>query len=219
LPDVGEALLYPIRRTNMSDDITVSCPHCGSNDIAAYDTVKATAKVTGWRRCSDGSLEPEYGNGTDVDWNTQSPEDDAKPFGCTACDTLLSESELVIDSGEEDDDDTDDAVEADAPSITPEVRAVLRAERVARAKAEIRADIVAGKVPASVVRFSELHDHGDADCYGGIADDDDAQRLLALWGGPVQIGSMVDATPADLQAFYNEIQDEIDRWLIDGRPG
>jgi hypothetical protein len=42
---------------------------------------------------------------------------------------------------------------------------------IERGKAEIRAHVAAGIVPATVTSFSDLHDYVDANCYAGLCDD------------------------------------------------
>jgi hypothetical protein len=71
-----------------------------------------------------------------------------------------------------------------------------------RAKQEILADIQAGVVPSTVKDFSEIHEHVDGNCYGGLCDDD------------------FPFSPAEQEGadFCNEVQDQLDRWLKAGRP-
>lgn len=69
---------------------------------------------------------------------------------------------------------------------------------VALAKAEIRADIQAGKVPERVGSFAELHDYVDANCYGGIVEGENV--------------SLLD----DIDAI-NLVQADVDQWLKLGR--
>lgn len=77
---------------------------------------------------------------------------------------------------------------------------------VERAKSEILGDIAdeaensEGEVMTAdrIESFSDLHDFVDANCYGGLCDDD----------YPFVIGS--DEDPA------NEIQDAIDQWIKGG---
>lgn len=64
-------------------------------------------------------------------------------------------------------------------------------EVVKLAKAEILADIASGIVPADVATFSELHDHVDANGYGGAfealdsverdANDDIPEGFMTFW--------------------------------------
>lgn len=67
---------------------------------------------------------------------------------------------------------------------------------VARAKLEILDDVRAGVVPADVGGFSDLHDHVDANCYGGLCDGD--------W------------TFSENFAVENGIQDALDAWIRHG---
>ena len=73
---------------------------------------------------------------------------------------------------------------------------------VERAKAEVLADIAAGRVPAGVADFASLHDHVDANYYGGAFE------------------SWEEGSPADdaFVAFWNRVQEEVDLWLRAGRP-
>jgi hypothetical protein len=76
---------------------------------------------------------------------------------------------------------------------------------VERAKGEIRADIAAGRVPAAVATFAELHDHVDANGYGGAFEDDNP--------APFAEGMVEEACD-----FWNRVQAELDAWLRNGRP-
>lgn len=61
------------------------------------------------------------------------------------------------------------------------VEVVLREDdaRIERGKREICADIAAGTVPVDVTEFAELHDHVDANYYGGLFETDlDGDELL-----------------------------------------
>lgn len=73
---------------------------------------------------------------------------------------------------------------------------------VARAKREILADIREGRLPASVQTFAELHDHVDANWYGGAFADD--------WSNEFGIDRHCN--------FWNRVQDTLSRWLAEGRP-
>ncbi len=77
-------------------------------------------------------------------------------------------------------------------------------QRIALAKVEIRDDITAGIVPASVSTFSELHDHVDADMYGMACD-------------PAH-GFNLEGDPDGSLARISAMQDELDSWLRSGRP-
>lgn len=56
---------------------------------------------------------------------------------------------------------------------------------VARGRTEIVRDIARGTVPPTVTSFAELHDYVDANCYGGLCDDDAPDPELG-YGNPVQ---------------------------------
>ena len=68
---------------------------------------------------------------------------------------------------------------------------------IARMKWEILRDIRAGLVPPTVNSFSQLHDHVDANGYGGAFED-----------------TAHDVSDVD---FWNVAQGVIDRWLRLGR--
>ena len=72
-----------------------------------------------------------------------------------------------------------------------------------RAKSEILADVAAGIVPASVASFSELHQHVDANEYGGAFEYD--------FGG----AGGDDAVQADCD-FWNKVHDACDAWIRSG---
>ena len=68
---------------------------------------------------------------------------------------------------------------------------------VASMKSDIELDIKGGVVPETVGSFSELHDYVDANCYGGLCDDEAPSAI-------------------DDEAFCeatNKAQEEVDRWL------
>lgn len=77
------------------------------------------------------------------------------------------------------------------------------AGRVRRAKREIMEDIRSGRVPKGVKRFSTLHEHIDANAYGGFCDE-----------GPDALPSLPDGS-VDNDAI-NAVQDELDQWLRKG---
>lgn len=70
------------------------------------------------------------------------------------------------------------------------------ADAVARGKREILADVAAGRVPPPA-SFSELHDHVDANEYGGLCD---------TYGDFETYGN----------EFANDVQDALDEWIRDG---
>lgn len=76
----------------------------------------------------------------------------------------------------------------------------ITAASVKTAKQEIALDIRRGRVPATVRDFGELHDHVDANEYGGM------ELLFNLAGSDL-------ATD-----ILNAAQDRVDEWLRAGRP-
>lgn len=70
---------------------------------------------------------------------------------------------------------------------------------VERCKREILEDIRAGRHPQTVASFSELHDHVDANEYGGATE-----------------GEFDGSDEAC--AFWNRVQNDVDAWLKAGRP-
>ncbi len=74
------------------------------------------------------------------------------------------------------------------------------------AKEEIRRDVGAGKVPADVATFSQLHDHVDANLYGGFD----------LWPC-LPSEERDDAYQTAFCDFLNAVQNEVDQWLRNGR--
>ncbi|VTU38349.1 hypothetical protein H4CHR_04403 [Variovorax sp. PBS-H4] len=86
-------------------------------------------------------------------------------------------------------------------------------EILARMKAEILADMSTGRVPAFVTSFGDLHDHVDANEYGGLCED-----------GVIELGNSLftertDPDTLQTQAMMdvsNDLQDECDEWLKAG---
>lgn len=85
-------------------------------------------------------------------------------------------------------------------------------ESIERMKSEILEDIKAGQVPADCPSFSALHDHVDANCYGGFCEDEFLQALIDHFGGRDANEGMPDA----LVSYLNDAQNSIDRWIKDG---
>ncbi|MDP1559078.1 MAG: hypothetical protein Q8K59_12885 [Nitrosomonas sp.] len=85
-------------------------------------------------------------------------------------------------------------------------------ESIERMKQEILEDIKAGRVPADCPSFSSLHDHVDANCYGGFCDDAEMQSLIDHFDGINEEKGMSDA----LISYLNDAQNSIDHWIKDG---
>ena len=81
---------------------------------------------------------------------------------------------------------------------------------VQQAMVEIEDDIAEGTVPATVRTFAELHDYVDANCYGGLCDDDGPWKFL--W----DLHWTSDSN--DVFDFANAVQDRVNAWLAAGRP-
>lgn len=70
-------------------------------------------------------------------------------------------------------------------------------EIIEKAKKEIIEDIRNGVVPSSVADFGELHDYVDANCYGGICEDD-----------------FIIVNESDNIDDVNYIQDQLNAWIM-----
>jgi len=85
-------------------------------------------------------------------------------------------------------------------------------ECIQRMKREILEDNRAGIVPDDCPAFSALHDHVDANYYGGFCEDDVLDALTNHFGGLDEEKGM----PDDLIAFLNDAQNAIDLWIKEG---
>jgi len=85
-------------------------------------------------------------------------------------------------------------------------------ESIKTMKQEIIEDVKSGRVPADCPSFSALHDYVDANCYGGLCEDDVMQALLGHYGGRDENEGM----PDELMDYLNEAQNTIDRWIKEG---
>lgn len=74
-------------------------------------------------------------------------------------------------------------------------------------KREIQLEIAIGRIPPTVVEFAELHNYVDANCFGGLCDD---ERLDALVDRETNEGSEVFCEIA------NQVQAALDAWLRHG---
>tara|TARA_R110002110_G_scaffold69686_2_gene187724 strand:- start:1710 stop:2294 length:585 start_codon:yes stop_codon:yes gene_type:complete len=73
---------------------------------------------------------------------------------------------------------------------------------VALGKGEIRQDVANGHVPRDVASFADLHDHRDANEYGGLCN----EEYLSAWG----------LSSATVMAVGNDIQNLLDEWIKGG---
>ena len=87
------------------------------------------------------------------------------------------------------------------------MKAPTIAESVARMKQEILAHIADGTVLSTITTFSELHDHVDANEYGGFCIDEVNAAIEAEYSN--EHSSSVD--------YFNTCQNEVDQWLYRGR--
>lgn len=85
-------------------------------------------------------------------------------------------------------------------------------ESIERMKKEIIEDIKAGRVPADCQSFSSLHDHVDANCYGGFCEDKLMEALTKHFGGDDKEKGLPDA----LMNYLNDAQNSIDHWIKEG---
>lgn len=75
--------------------------------------------------------------------------------------------------------------------------------------AEIEEDFATGILPHQVNTFSQLHDHVDANCYGGLCEDDTFNSLIERFGGRDEHEGM----PQGMIDLINEAQNIVDLWL------
>lgn len=68
---------------------------------------------------------------------------------------------------------------------------------IERAKREVVEDVLSGRVPYTVSCFGYLHDHVDANYYGGAFETgfDGSDEACAFW---------------------NRVQDAVDKWIVSG---
>lgn len=95
--------------------------------------------------------------------------------------------------------------------ITVDLAATLNST-VTRMQEEIKHDVARGKVPKSARSFAQLHDHVDANEYGGFCDEEFAEALIAVFGGCDEHEGMPDG----FIKFMNDAQNAADKWLREG---
>lgn len=83
---------------------------------------------------------------------------------------------------------------------------------IAQMKEEILDDVRRGFVPRNCASFGELHDYRDANCYGGLCDDDVADALIEQFGGRDEDEGMPDG----MLNLINAAQDPVDEWIKQG---
>lgn len=95
------------------------------------------------------------------------------------------------------------------PKWEPLTRQDYLDHTLVRMKREILHDMDAGRVPKSVRSFSQLHNHVDANEYGGFCEDEMSAQLKTFFGGETEEGTMPEA----LVDFVNECQTWVNNWL------
>lgn len=97
----------------------------------------------------------------------------------------------------------------DKVAAPPPTKAAL----VEKIKAEVERRMAEGQIPLTVRTFADLHDHCDANCLGGLCDDDMVDAMIAQHGGRDNNEGM----PSSLMALINEAQEEVCKWLSEKR--
>jgi len=82
-------------------------------------------------------------------------------------------------------------------------------ETVLRMREEVLRDMATGRVPVDCRSFSELHDHVDANEYGGFCEDALAEAMIEHFGGRDEHEGMPDG----MMKYMNDAQNRIDHWL------
>lgn len=81
-----------------------------------------------------------------------------------------------------------------------------------RMKREIIQDVLEGHVPVACASFVSLHDHRDANSYGGFCDDQLSDSMIEHFGGRDKDEGMPDG----FVNFINQAQEAVDTWLVNG---
>lgn len=85
-------------------------------------------------------------------------------------------------------------------------------DTIDRMKREIRADVANETVPASVPSFGDLNDYVDANCYGGLCEDEMFDSLIDHFGGR----DIHEGMPQGMFDYINDAQTAIDKWIKQG---
>jgi len=79
----------------VSDDlITCACPNCGNTELNQIDTVIAVIKIAGFNEV-DGDLEPEFHDGSNMLWDSSSPQQPEWPYHCPECKTDINGNTMI----------------------------------------------------------------------------------------------------------------------------
>ena len=78
-------------------------------------------------------------------------------------------------------------------------------------KREILEDVATGRVKLPITCYGDLHDHVDANCYGGFCDDSTPQLdyVFGTWDESINY----EGSQARMQ-FFNDCQDACNQWII-----
>lgn len=93
-----------------------------------------------------------------------------------------------------------------------EVKVPTLEELTEAIKQEVLQLMRAGTIPVTVRTFSELHDHCDANCLGGLCKD---EVFNAIW---TSFGALNDPAgmPDGMVNLINTAQDAVNAWLASG---
>ncbi len=83
------------------------------------------------------------------------------------------------------------------------------------AKCQILADIQAGAIPKDIKTFWDLDDYRDANTYGNLCEDDTFDALVDHFGGRDKED---EGMPQGMVDFVNKLHEELDAWMLAGRP-
>lgn len=93
-----------------------------------------------------------------------------------------------------------------------EVKVPTLEELTEAIKQEVLQLMRAGAIPASARTFSELHDHCDANCLGGLCKN---EMFDAIWTSFAPLGTP-SGMPDGMVNLINSAQAAVDAWLASG---
>jgi hypothetical protein len=99
-----------------------------------------------------------------------------------------------------------------AQTDTTPRQALTLEELVKAIKEDVRELIKVGQIPRDVATFSELHDHCDANCLGGLCLD---ATFDALWAHHATDPSQ-EGMPQGMLDVINQAQSAVNDWLASG---
>jgi hypothetical protein len=86
-------------------------------------------------------------------------------------------------------------------------------ETILRMKFQVLIDVLTGRVSRNVASFGELHNYVDANCYGGLCEEQLSDALIKHFGGR-DLPS--EAMPDGMMNYINNAQNEINLWISSG---